>query len=285
MGSNTVRLLVVHHGETLLSQRMMLRLGADIEAHGHIPEAKLGEVTDVVRRFAADAEAAEVAALEVLIASPGRQADNGEELRRVLEEASGRPTRILTSTEEAHLAFAGALSVTHVPARRPVAVVDVGGGSAQVVVGTGHDGPQWSRSIDIGSQRLTSRMLSENAPGPAAVGAARAEVERYLAGWDAPPVRTTLAVGGSARALKRIVGPRIGVEELDHLLELLAETPVEEVVKRYGIGEDRARTLAAGAVIISGLQHHLGTPLKVVRAGLRDGALLTLAAEQAAAAA
>ena len=51
------------------------------------------------------------------------------------------------------------------------------------------------------------------------------------------------------------------------------------------IGEDRARTLAAGAVIISGLQHHLGTPLKVVRAGLRDGALLTLAAEQAAAAA
>ena len=51
------------------------------------------------------------------------------------------------------------------------------------------------------------------------------------------------------------------------------------------IGEERSRTLAAGAVILSGLQHHLGTPLKVVRAGLRDGALLALAAEQAAAAA
>jgi exopolyphosphatase/guanosine-5'-triphosphate,3'-diphosphate pyrophosphatase len=280
-----VRLLVVHHGETLLSERLMLRLGADIEAHGHIPDAKLAEVAAAVKQFVADAEAVDVAAVDVLIASPGRQAENGEELRRVLAEASGRPTRVLTSTEEAHLAFAGALSVTHVPARRMIAVVDVGGGSAQVVVGTGHDGPQWSRSIDIGSQRLTSRMLSEDPPGPAAIGAARAEVERYLAGWDAPPVRTTLAVGGSARALKRIVGPRIGVEELDHLLELFAETPTSELAKRYGIGEDRVRTLAAGAVIISGLQHHLGTPLKVVRAGLRDGALLTLAAEQAAAAA
>jgi exopolyphosphatase/guanosine-5'-triphosphate,3'-diphosphate pyrophosphatase len=285
VGSNTVRLLVVHHGQTLLSERLMLRLGADIEANGHIPEDKLAEVAEVVRQFVADAERLDVAALEVLIASPGRQADNGEELRRVLEEASGRTTRILTATEEAYLAFAGALSVTHVPARRPIAVVDVGGGSAQVVVGTGHDGPQWSRSIDLGSQRLTSRMLSEDPPGPAAIGAARAEVERYLDGWDAPPVRTTLAVGGSARALKRIVGAHIGVDELDHLLVLLASTPTAEIAKRYGIGEDRARTLAAGAVIISGLQHHLGTSLKVVRAGLRDGALLTLAAEQASAAA
>ncbi len=285
VGSNTVRVLVAEHGETILTERVMLRLGADIEAHGHIPDAKLAETAAVVRRFVADAEAVGVTALEVLIASPGRQADNGAELRDTLAEASGRPTRILTAVEEAHLAFIGALSVTALPARRPVAVVDVGGGSAQVVVGSGHDGPQWARSIDLGSQRLTSRMFSTDPPGAAAIGAARAEVERYLADFDAPPPRTTLAVGGSARALKRIVGSRIGVDELDHLLDLLANTPAVEIAQRHGIGEERARTLAAGAVILSGLQHHLRTPLKVVRAGLRDGALLTLAAEQAAAAA
>jgi exopolyphosphatase/pppGpp-phosphohydrolase len=56
------------------------------------------------------------------------------------------------------------------------------------------------------------------------------------------------------------------------------------LARRYGIGEERARTLAAGAVILTALRDVLGTPLKVVRGGLRDGALLTLAAERAEAA-
>jgi exopolyphosphatase / guanosine-5'-triphosphate,3'-diphosphate pyrophosphatase len=285
VGSNTVRLLVAERGRTLLSERVMLHLGADIEADGRIPPVKLDEVARVVRQFVRDGEAAGAATIEVLIASPGRQAQNGAELQRVLADASGRPTRILTAQEEGHLAFVGALSVADVPSRRTVAVVDVGGGSAQVVVGSGHDGPKWARSIDIGSQRLTSRMLSGDPPGAAAIGAARAEVEHYLDDFGPPAPRTTLAVGGSARALKRIVGSRIGVDELDRVLELLAVTPAATLVERYGMGEERARTLAAGAVIISGLQHRLRTPLKVVRAGLRDGALLALAAEQEAAAA
>jgi exopolyphosphatase/guanosine-5'-triphosphate,3'-diphosphate pyrophosphatase len=285
VGSNTVRVLVADHGNTLFTERVMLRLGADIEAYGQVPAEKLVEVASIVERFVVDAEAAGAEKVEVLIASPGRQAENGTELQRVVAAASRKPTRILSAVEEGQLAFVGALSVANLPARRTVAVVDVGGGSAQVIVGSGHEGPQWARSIDLGSQRLTSRMLSNDPPGAAAIGAARAEVERHLAGFDAPAPRTTLAVGGSARALKRIVGSRIGVDELDHVLELLAETPTAEITERYGIGEDRARTLAAGAVILSGLQHHLRTPLKVVRAGLRDGALLALAAEQAAAAA
>ena len=56
VGSNTVRVLVAEHGETILTERVMLRLGADIEAHGHIPDAKLAETAAVVRRFVADAE-------------------------------------------------------------------------------------------------------------------------------------------------------------------------------------------------------------------------------------
>ena len=284
VGSNTVRLLVAERGRTILSERQMLHLGADIEAHGCIPAAKLDELAAVVRRFVRDSAAAGAEHVEVLIASPGRQAGNGAELQRVLAEASGKPTRILTAAEEGHLAFAGALSVAGMPARRQVAVVDVGGGSAQAVVGSVRNGPQWVRSIDLGSQRLASRLLADDPPGAAAIGAARAEVERYLDRFDPPAPRTTLAVGGSARALKRIVGSRIGVDELDHVLELLAVTPAAGLVERYGIGEERARTLPAGAVILSGLQHRLGTPLRVVRAGLRDGAVLALAAEHAAAA-
>jgi exopolyphosphatase/guanosine-5'-triphosphate,3'-diphosphate pyrophosphatase len=284
VGSNTVRVLVAERGRTLLSQREMLRLGADVERHGHIPPEKLEQLAEVVRRYATDARTIGVDALEVLITSPGRQADNGAELLAVVQEATAFPARILSAVEEGHLAFAGAITAAGVPARRTVAVVDVGGGSAQLVVGSRAAGPQWAQSIDIGSQRLTSRLLADDPPGSAAIGAARAEVEHYLGEFDFPAPRTTLAVGGSARAIKRISGSRLSTEELDGVLTVLAETPIAELVERYRIGEERARTLAAGAVILSGFQHHLGTSLRVVRSGLREGALLALDAEQAAAA-
>ena len=91
-------------------------------------------------------------------------------------------------------------------------------------------------------------------------------------------------VGGSARALKRMAGGRIGRVELEDALEQLATTPTAVLARTYGIGDERARTLPAGAVIFSALQRRLGTPLKVQRGGLREGALLMLAAEHAVAA-
>jgi exopolyphosphatase/guanosine-5'-triphosphate,3'-diphosphate pyrophosphatase len=284
VGSNTVRLLVSENGRTVLSERAMLRLGADIERHGEIPEPKLAQTASVVAGFVADARAAGVEAIEILIASPGRQAANGAELAERLQRASTCRARVLSSVEEGRLAFVGALSCGRISGWRTVAVVDVGGGSAQVVVGSRKAGPTWSRSIDLGSQRLTSRLLSEDPPGETAVDRAREEVARYLEGFDPPPARTTLAVGGSARALKRIAGGRLGAAELADTLEQLAVVPTAVLARRYGIGEERARTLPAGAVILGALQQRLGTPLKVQRGGLREGALLTLAAEHALAA-
>ena len=284
VGSNTVRLFVTQNGHALLSERAMLRLGADIERYGTIPEEKLAQTVSVVAGLVAHARSAGVDAMEILIASPGRQAANGAELAERIQRAAACRTRILSSVEEGQLAFVGALSGSRITGWRTVAVVDVGGGSAQVVVGSRKKGPVWSRSIDLGSQRLTSRLLSADPPGERAIEAARAEVERYLEGFDPPAPRMTLAVGGSVRALKRIVGGRIGEAELEDALEQLASTPTAVLAGRYAIGEARARTLPAGAVILAALQKRLGSPLKVQRGGLREGALLTLAAEHAVAA-
>ena len=96
VGSNTVRLLVSENGRTVLSERAMLRLGADIERHGEIPEAKLAQTASVVAGFVADARAAGVEAIEILIASPGRQAANGAELAERLQRASACRTRVLS---------------------------------------------------------------------------------------------------------------------------------------------------------------------------------------------
>jgi exopolyphosphatase/pppGpp-phosphohydrolase len=166
---------------------------------------------------------------------------------------------------------------------RPVSVVDVGGGSAQLAVGSRRSGARWLSSIDLGSRRLTSRLLSADPPGVDAVAAARAEVERLLDGFEPPESRTVLAVGGSARALRRVVGGRLSADRLAEATALLAATPQRELVDRYELSAQRAATLAGGAVILSVLQGHLGAPMKVVRAGLRDGALLQLEERRAAA--
>jgi exopolyphosphatase/guanosine-5'-triphosphate,3'-diphosphate pyrophosphatase len=283
VGSNTVRLLVADGDRPLLTLRETLRLGAAVEELGCIPPAKLEETAGVVATFADAARGAGARRLEVLITSPGRQAANGEELLDALAAAAQAPARILSAAEEGRLAFVGALGATRAPSHRRIAVVDVGGGSAQAVVGSRQEGPAWIRSLDLGSLRLTSRLLPDDPPGLRAVTLARAEVEGYLDGFDPPLPRTAIAVGGSARALRRIVGSRLGSDELAEAIELLAATPGNELIELYGLNPHRVRTLTAGAVILAALQRRLDAPLKVLRAGLREGALAELAERRAAA--
>jgi exopolyphosphatase/pppGpp-phosphohydrolase len=284
VGSNTVRLLVTGDGGELLSLRDRLRLGESVERYGLIPEQKLAELAECVGRFAAAARAAGAQALEVLVTSPGRQAANGNELGRVLAAAARAPVRILTSEEEGRLAFVGAVAASSAAGRKRVAVVDVGGGSAQVVAGSRREGPDWFRSIDLGSLRLTSRLLPGDPPGAAAVARARAEVARNLDSFSPPAVGAAFAVGGSARALRRLYGSRLGGGELTEAVEILTFTPGSELSARFGISLARAATLTAGAVILEALQARLEVPLKVSRTGLRHGALLELAERQLAAA-
>jgi exopolyphosphatase / guanosine-5'-triphosphate,3'-diphosphate pyrophosphatase len=158
-----------------------------------------------------------------------------------------------------------------------VAVCDVGGGSTQVAVGTRQAGLAWIRSVDIGSMRLTSRLLDDDPPGDAAVARARTEVDRLLDGFVPPAPETALAVGGSARALRSIVGGILGADELHEVAGILARTPAADITALYGIEPERVRTLASGAVILGALQERLHVQLRVVRGGVREGAALELA--------
>jgi exopolyphosphatase/guanosine-5'-triphosphate,3'-diphosphate pyrophosphatase len=277
VGSNTVRLNVSDDGEEVHREKVMVRLGDAIERTGSVPEAKLDETSALIERFVEDARELGVDRLEILVTSPGRQAANGGELISRIEAASGGvPVRLLSAQEEGRLGFLGAIAGTRGPARRLVAVCDVGGGSSQVAVGTRRDGLAWVRSIDIGSMRLTSRLLEDDPPGDAAVARARAEVDRLLEGFLPPAPETALAVGGSARALRSIVGSVLGADELDEVAGILARTKAAEISALYGIDPERDRTLAAGAVILGALQERLHVPLRVVRGGVREGAALEL---------
>jgi exopolyphosphatase/pppGpp-phosphohydrolase len=99
-----------------------------------------------------------------------------------------------------------------------------------------------------------------------------------------PAPELALAVGGSARAIRSIVGPVLGPDELDEVAGILARTPADEISQLYDVHADRVRTLAAGAVILEALQARLHVPLRVVRGGgVREGAAIELASRRAAA--
>lgn len=284
VGSNTVRLLVAEGDRPVLQLREALGLGAAVEEHGLIPPEKLAETADVVARFVDAAREAGTAALEILVASPGRQAANADDLIEALATASRSPVRVLSAADEGRLAFLGALGSVRVPARKIVAVVDVGGGSAQVTIGSRRTGPVWVRSIDLGSLRLTRRCLPDDPPGLDAAEAARHEVARVLERFAPPLPGRAFAVGGSARAVRRMVGDDLDAGSLEEAVRIAATTPAAELVERWGMNPTRGRTVAGGAVILEALQAKLDTPLEVVRAGLREGALTELGNRLAAAA-
>ena len=283
VGSNTVRLLVAAHGKPVLSLRETLGLGEVVERSGRISEAKLVETARHVARFVDAARDAGANVVEVLITSPGRQAANGPDLLDAIEDETTAPARILSSQEEGQLAFLGAMSTLHLPPRRRIAVVDVGGGSSQLVVGSPREGIIWTGAIDLGSRRLTTRLLSGDPPSRDALAQARAEVDELLAPLAPPPLRSAYAVGGSARALKRLAGGRLGEGELAGVLDLLARTSHGDLVDHYDVNPARAETLAAGATILDAARAKLDAPLKVIRAGVREGAVAELGARRRAA--
>jgi exopolyphosphatase / guanosine-5'-triphosphate,3'-diphosphate pyrophosphatase len=287
VGSNTMRLLVarVRKGgvDGVHVERVPLGLGEDVEQFGRISPEKLEAAEAAARSLVERARAQGAGRLEILVTSPGRQADNGEELRTALEIGSGLPVRILSADDEARLAYAGALAAWRRDAAS-VAVVDVGGGSAQLVVGTAAAGPVWARSVDIGSLRLTKRSLRSDPPDASELEAARIEVEAAFAAITPPLPLAALATGGTARALRKVVGRRrLDAGELKSAVQTLSRLTTDELVDEFGLAPGRARTVLAGALILVEAQRRLGLPLEVARGGIREGAALALLSERAAA--
>jgi len=286
VGSNTLRLLVAGRAPKGLAvvreRKEWVRLGTEIAVTGALSQAKLDDATEVVSAFAQEARQLGCSRIEVLVASPGRQAENAGELVRALERASAATVRVLRRDEEARLGFEGAVANADV-GRESVAVCDVGGGSTQLAIGTATGGPVWLRSIDIGSLRLATQAFENDPPGKKGIAAARELVRAQFDGLAVPLPMAGLAVGGSARALRRLVGDVLGEDELREAVRMLRKEPALEVARRCGIAPERARTLAAGALILSEVQRRLATPFRVVRGGVREGAALELADELSAA--
>jgi exopolyphosphatase/guanosine-5'-triphosphate,3'-diphosphate pyrophosphatase len=285
VGANTLRLLVaVPDGRSVAAvhqEKEQLGLGEEVERYGYISDLKCAEAVDVARAQTRRARQLGCERIEILVTSPGRQSGNSDEFADALAKGTGVPVRILGSEEEGALAWYGAVAALEEPPES-VAVCDVGGGSAQLVVGATATGPAWVRSVDLGSLRLTTRLLSDDPLAAGAVAEARAAAADAFAAVIPPVAQLALAAGGTARALSR-VAERLDADGLEQAIETLARTKRSKISKRWDVAPQRAATLLAGTILLAEAQRRLGIPLELASGGVREGSVLALFRESAAA--
>jgi exopolyphosphatase/guanosine-5'-triphosphate,3'-diphosphate pyrophosphatase len=282
IGSNTTRLLVADVAadgalRVLAQERHFTRLAAGRAADGTIAAARVGAVAQAVAMQAAIAR--EVGAGDVVAVATAavRAAPNGVELCAAIHAACGLEVVVLEPADEAALAFAGATRTLAPAPAGPVAVVDVGGASTELAVGTCAGGVAWSASLPLGSATLAEAELHGDPPPEHQLEAVRARARTALASLDPPPALTGWAVGGSATAVARLLGGgTLSRGAIARAIAAFCCAPAAELADRHGLHPHRARILPAGLIVLDEAAARLGLTLQIAPGGLREGVVLAL---------
>jgi exopolyphosphatase / guanosine-5'-triphosphate,3'-diphosphate pyrophosphatase len=281
IGSNTTRVLVadVEDGglREVLQRRAFTRLGKGLKG-GEIPREKIDEVARVVAEQRNLIEQLGTDAMRVVATAAIRAAANQDEFAAAMRDDGGVEVEILDGKEEARLAFLGATRTLGQPLDGSVGVVDVGGGSTELAIGTVREGATWSESFRVGSGLLTDAYRRSDPPSVAELHAMREHALGVFEGLELPAVDAAVAVGGSAASLRRLVGAELDPESLQRAMRVLSGDPSEEVSRRFAIDRERVILMPAGLTVLDAASHALGRPLQIGRGGLREGILLELAA-------
>jgi exopolyphosphatase/guanosine-5'-triphosphate,3'-diphosphate pyrophosphatase len=281
VGSNTTRLLVAEVREGGLSEiavrREFTRIGRSLIGEGRLPQEKIGELCGIIAGQAELARELGATRIAVVGTAAVRHARNRDELAKAIRERCGLGLRVLSGSEEAELSFAGATRCRGRPPGGRLAVIDAGGWSTEVVLGTYADGVAWSESFPIGSGLLADRHLRSDPPAPAELAAVRDEVRQAFAGVELDGAQQAAAVGGSATSLRRLVGPVLEPDALERSIGILGRMPIAKAAHRLELHEERVRLMPAAMMILADLSQRLGLPLEVAGGGLREGVILELA--------
>lgn len=277
IGTNTTRVLVaeVRDGRVVerVQQRAFTRIGKGMTAGGEIPPGKLAEVAAVVAEQLALAAAHGAAGVRVVATAAIRSCANRDEF---VASVPG-DVEILDGEQEARLAFLGATRTLGRRLDGTIGVVDVGGGSTELAVGTYDGGVSWWSSYGVGSGSIAEDHLTTDPPAREELAAARRHASKILAPTPVPTPDCAVAVGGSAASLRAVVGEVLEPGTLERAMQLLSSAPAARVAHRYGLDAERVRLLPAGILILDAASQALGQPLQIGHGGLREGVLLDMA--------
>lgn len=250
-GTNSIRLLVadVDRGAgtlTELDRRMeIVRLGQGVDRTGRIAPEALERTLDATRRYAEVCQGLGVEHIRYVATSASRDAENRHAFVDGVRAALGVEPEVIGGQEEAALSFRGATSVLGGRHRGPFLVVDLGGGSTELVLGT--TSPVAAVSMDVGSVRLTERHLHGDPPTAAEIAAASADVSAALdAAQKVVPLGRTATLVGLAGSITSVTAHVLDLEAYDRTRIDGSVLPVDQVLAscRTLLGMTRSRRAA-----------------------------------------
>jgi exopolyphosphatase / guanosine-5'-triphosphate,3'-diphosphate pyrophosphatase len=270
IGTNSTRLLIadVNPGaaiEERVRESTVTRLGEGVEATGRLGDEPQRRVFATLERYAAEIRAQECEASAAVMTSAVRDAANGAELSAAVRERYGLDGRTLSGHEEAAFTYAGATAARPPDDPTELVVIDIGGGSTELVCGAGGR-LGFHVSTQIGVVRHTERHLRADPPARdelARLAAdVRAGIEAAVPAQVRDAVGAAVAVAGTATSCAamdlrlepydaaRVEGHRLERGTLEDLLDRVAALPLGERPAVPGLHPDRAPTIVAGIVIL-----------------------------------
>src|SRR5213596_2608320 len=188
IGSNTTRVLVAEPQEgqlrKVMEQRAYTRIGKASQHNGAIDAEKVAELAEVVATQVRLAEEVGAEAIRTVATAAIREAANRDAVVAEIKRVAGVEVEVLSEHEEGRLAFIGATKTLGHPVEGEVGVVDVGGGSSEVVLGNASDGVRAVHSFKIGSGSLADDFLSNDPPSPSELRAVRDQIAEFFEGVE-----------------------------------------------------------------------------------------------------
>jgi exopolyphosphatase/guanosine-5'-triphosphate,3'-diphosphate pyrophosphatase len=267
IGTNSTRLLiadVASPGVYEVERRTTVtNMGRGVDHTGMLCSDAVEDVCQVIADYKALYEEMGAERVMAIATSAVRDASNGEAFIAELRERFELDARMLTGEEEAHLTYRGATA--HRPEADPTLVFDIGGGSTELIVGTGGD-VGFHTSMQVGTIRQSERHLTSDPPDPHELedlaGDIRNLIDRAIAAQPAGQPTRAIAVAGTPTSLaaidqglepynpERVHGYHLGLQRIQHMLSQLSSLPLAERLRVPGLHPGRAPTIVAGTVIL-----------------------------------
>ncbi len=305
VGSNTIHLLVATLEPAGLTDRLhavrMLNLGHAVAGQGQLGEVLVEMVTATVTEMLELARGDGAEAIGLVATEAIRNSPDADALVAAVLAATGQTLRVVTGEAEARLSYLGATAFK-VQAGEPATVADVGGGSTEVIHGSGTR-PQLGTSLRLGSDQLLTLIGAADPPTRQQLAHAAARVSMMLEGVPrGESAGMLLATGGTASnvpvvlelraatpeaadlSLQPETGPAwmsLTREQLNAALELTLSDSSGRLAGKTGLSRRRSRLMAGGLIILAGLLDRYQLPeITVTERGLRDGVVLAVAASR-----
>jgi len=262
-GTNSVKLLIGDLPSVSVRESRMVRLGQGVDASGTLAEEALARTFAALDEYASIIRAHGVDRVRFCATSATRDARNADVFTAGVRRRLGVEPEVLSGDEEAALVFTGATRTLHDDLVPPVLVVDIGGGSTELVLG--HDVADVGVSMDIGSVRLHERHLHDDPPTRDQVAACLADIDRHLADGPVPvgEARSVIGTSGTVKTLAAamlelpsydrdaIDGAVLSTAETRAYVEHLVAMTVAERRAIPSMHPGRADVIGAGALIWS----------------------------------